>query len=201
MNTSTSPKTKMPSISESLISLRNGDTNAFSDLYDTSFDRVYRMIYHRTLDTPLTEDIVSTVFMKAFRTIDKFRGETDGEYYSWILRIAYTTMIDALRASSPYETLEDHDESLGFQTHHAQDIDNKTKLEEVLGFMKTLTEREQTILTLRIWDELSYEEISAITGESVANAKQIISRSLAKISANVSYLFIITFILSYAKFY
>jgi DNA-directed RNA polymerase specialized sigma24 family protein len=73
MNTSTSPKTKMSSISESLISLRNGDTNAFSDLYDTSFDRVYRMIYHRTLDTPLTEDIVSTVFMKAFRTIDKFR--------------------------------------------------------------------------------------------------------------------------------
>lgn len=191
----------MSSISESLISLRNGDTNAFSDLYDTSFDRVYRMIYHRTLDTPLTEDIVSTVFMKAFRTIDKFRWETDGEYYSWILRIAYTTMIDALRANTEHETLEDHDESLGFQTHHAQDIDNKTKLEEVLGFMKTLTEREQAILTLRIWDELSYEEISAITWESVANAKQIISRSLAKISANVSYLFIITFILSYAKFY
>jgi RNA polymerase sigma-70 factor (ECF subfamily) len=159
------------------------------------------MIYHRTLDTPLTEDIVSTVFMKAFRTIDKFRWETDGEYYSWILRIAYTTMIDALRVNTDHETLEDHDESLGFQTHHAQDIDNKTKLEEVLGFMKTLTEREQTILTLRIWDELSYEEISAITWESVANAKQIISRSLAKISANVSYLFIITFILSYAKFY
>ncbi len=139
------------------------------------------MIYHRTLDTPLTEDIVSEVFMKAFKTISNFRGNTEGEYYSWILRIAYTTMIDALRKDETHESVEDHDETLGYSTHHAQDIDNKTKLAEVTSFIKTLSEREQTILTLRIWDELSYEEISTITGESVANAKQIVSRSLAKI--------------------
>jgi DNA-directed RNA polymerase specialized sigma24 family protein len=49
---------------------------------------------------------------------------------------------------------------------------------------------------MRIWDELSYEEIAAITGESVANAKQIVSRSLTKIAANVSYLFIFSVLLS-----
>ncbi len=185
----------------SLESLKKWDKNAFWSLYDASFDRVYRMIYHRTLDTPMTEDIVSQVFMKAFRSIDRFRGKTEGEYFSWILRIAYTTMIDELRWENEYDTLEDNDESLGFETHHAHDIDNKTKLEEVLTFMKTLSEREQTILTLRIWDELSYDEIASITWESVDNAKKIVSRSLAKIAANVSYIFLFTLILSYAKQY
>ncbi len=108
-------------------------------------------------------------------------------------------MIDALRDNSPHDDIEDHDEALGFEAQHASDIDNRTKLAEVLSFMESLTERDKTILTLRIWDELSYEEIAVITGESVSNAKQIVSRSLAKIAANVSYLFLFTYILSYAK--
>lgn len=159
------------------------------------------MIYHRTLDTSLTEDIVSEVFMKAFKTITNFRGNTEGEYFSWILRIAYTTMIDALRKDESHESVEDNDEALGYSTDHADDIDNRAKLTEVTTFIKTLTEREQTILTLRIWDELSYEEISAITGESVANAKQIVSRSLAKIGANVAHILLITTIIPYGQYY
>jgi RNA polymerase sigma factor (sigma-70 family) len=188
-------------ILQALKDLRQWDKSAFWALYDGSFDRVYRMIYHRTLDTSLTEDIVSEVFMKAFRSIDKFRGNTEWEYFSWIFRIAYTTMIDTMRSQESTDSIEDHDESLGFDLNHANDIDNQSKLTEVLSFMRTLSDRDQTILTLRIWDELSYEEIATITGESVMNAKQIVSRSLAKIAANVSYLLLFTFILSYAKQY
>lgn len=78
-------------------------------------------------------------------------------------------------------------------------MDNKSKLEEVLSYMDTLSEKEQAILRLRIWDELSYQEIADITGESVDNAKKIVSRSLAKISANVEYLLFFTLALNYGK--
>ena len=84
----------------------------------------------------------------------------------------------------------------GYEKNHAADIDNQSKLEEVLNFMNTLSERDRLILSMRVWDELSYEEIAAITDESVANCKQIVSRSLAKISANVSYLFMFSILLS-----
>lgn len=77
------------------------------------------------------------------------------------------------------------------QSDVSADIDNKDKLQEVVTFMETLSERDRQILTMRIWDELSYEEISEITGQSIANVKQIVSRSLAKISANVEYLIIL----------
>ena len=54
---------------------------------------------------------------------------------------------------------------------------------------------------MRIWDELSYAEISEITGESVSNAKKIVSRTMTKIAANVTYIFIFSFLLSYVSQY
>lgn len=178
--------------------IKSWETDAFGDLYELSVDRVYRMIYHRTLDTPQTEDIVSMVFMKAFRSVKSFRGTTEGEYFSWLLRIAYNTMIDSFRDVT-HESLDDHEASFWKDTMVAHDMDNKSKLEEVLSYMDTLSEKEQAILRLRIWDELSYQEIADITGESVDNAKKIVSRSLAKISANVEYLLFFTLALNYGK--
>lgn len=70
-----------------------------------------------------------------------------------------------------------------------------------MDFLQTLTERERTLVTMRIWDGLSYAEISEITGESVANAKKIVSRTMAKISANITYLFIFSLFLSYVSQY
>jgi RNA polymerase sigma-70 factor (ECF subfamily) len=154
-------------------------------------------VYHRTLDTYQTEDIVSTVYMKAIKNINSLRAKSESEIFAWFLRIAYTTFIDSLRTDKSHESLDDHEHAHGYSTNFQADIDNRTKLEEVMNFMETLSERERTILMLRIWEGRSYQEISTITGESVANAKQIVSRSLAKISANVSYMFIFSLLLHY----
>lgn len=70
-----------------------------------------------------------------------------------------------------------------------------------MNFLGTLSEKERTILTMRIWDDLSYAEISEITGESVANAKKIVSRTMAKIAANITYIFIFSLFLSYVSQY
>ena len=63
--------------------------------------------------------------------------------------------------------------------------------------MDTIPERDRMILTLRIWDDLSYDEISQITGESLSNAKKIVSRTLEKIAANVSEILIFSILLQY----
>ena len=178
--------------------IRSGDMDAFTILYDISYDRVYASIFHRTLDTALTEDIVSQVYFKALKTIKNFRGNTEWEFFSWILRIGYTTMIDHLRSEKPDISLDEIIFEPGYHDSWMDNIDNKTKLEEVIKFMDTLSERERIILSYRIWDDLSYTEISSITGESVDNCKKIVSRTLEKISANVSYFALLTIITSYA---
>ncbi len=172
-------------LTDAIEKAKSSDRVAIGMLYDASYDRVYRMIFHRTLDTAFTEDVISTVYMKMMRSITKFRGKSEGEFFSWILSIAYTTLIDALRHEDPITSLDDIEWEPGFEKDHT-DIDRNDKITEILEYMKNFSERDRMIVTLRIWDDLSYDEIADITGESVVNAKKIVSRSLSKIAANIS---------------
>ena len=177
--------------------IRSGDMDGFSILYDISCDRVYASIFHRTLDVSLTEDIVSQVYFKALKTIKNFRGNTQWEFFSWILRIGYTTMIDNLRWTHESTSLDELVFEPWYHDPGIENIDNKTKLQEVIAFMDTLSDRERIILTYRIWDDMSYAEIATITWESVDNCKKIVSRTLEKIGSNIAPLTPLTIIMSY----
>ena len=76
-------------------------------------------------------------------------------------------------------------------------IDNRDELHRVLVYMDTLPDRDRHIVMMRIWDELSYDEISRITGVSVANSKKIVSRTLEKIAANVQHFTIIALLITH----
>jgi RNA polymerase sigma factor (sigma-70 family) len=64
------------------------------------------------------------------------------------------------------------------------DIDNKDKLAAVVELLNTFNKTHREIIMLRIWEDLSYKEISEITGSSVDNCKKIVSRGLKTIQAN-----------------
>lgn len=164
-----------------------------------SYEKVYRFIYHRTQDHELSEDIVADTYMKALKRITGFRGKHEGEFFSWIYRIAYTTLIDQTRTARTTESLDTTE--IGYSTDEGKALDASSKLAEVMGFLETLSEKERMLLTMRVWDELSYSEISEITGESVANAKKIVSRTMAKIAANITYIFIFSLFISYGSQY
>ncbi len=173
------------------------DMSAFWALYDESYDRVYRYIFHRTLDTTVTEDIISEVFSKALKNIKKFRWESEGEYYAWIFQISYTTLIDFSRRVIGIDSLEEIEWEIWYEEGKGNVLDRKEKLKEVLQYMKTLTEKERTIITMRIWDDLSYEEIAKITQETEINIRKIVSRTLTKITSNVWALSIILLFITY----
>ena len=180
---------------------KSGDMSAFGDLYDASYEQIYRMIFHRTLDDVFTEDIISLVYMKALKQIKNLKWSSEWEYFAWLRRIAYTTLIDSLRWQKPTDSLEDIEWEIWYSLDISQDIDHKNMIEKVLGYMDTFSERDRMILTLRIWDDLSYEEIREITWESVSNSKKIVSRSLAKIAANVEQFALLTLLLNHVFYH
>lgn len=188
-------------ILESIERAKSWDLHAFGNLYDASYDQIYRMLFHRTLDHTFAEDVISDVYMKAMRSISGFRGKSEGEFYSWLRKIAYNTLMDHLRHESPIDSLHDLEWELGYNEHHAKNIDNKSLIEKILTYLDDIPERDRIILTMRIWDDLSYEEISLITGQSIVNAKKIVSRTLMKISANVEQLVILSFLLNHVFFH
>ena len=169
-------------------------SDAFAILYDATYDSIYRYIFHRLLDTIHTEDTISLVYEKAFKNITKFRGSTENELYSWLYQIAYNSIIDHQRSVHDVDSLEEILWEPWVHHDTGDIIDKKEKLEEVLEFLKTLTEKERNIITMRIWDDMEYSDIAKITWESETNLRKITSRTLAKIAANVSPLAFLSFI-------
>ncbi len=67
-------------------------------------------------------------------------------------------------------------------------------LEGVLTYLDTLPKEQKSIIIMRVWDDLSYKEIAEITGKSVDACKKMVSRIMAQIAANVTFLFFLVFI-------
>lgn len=168
--------------------LQNGDVDAFGDLYELYFSKIYRFIYYKTLDQAVAEDITEETFLKALKNRKSFHGSTASEFSSWLYAIAYNACVDHFRNQEDTTDVDESSEELGFSEDTAGDLDNRSKIEEILAFLDTFPTEQKDIIIMRVWDELSYEEIAAITGKSQENCRKIVSRGLTAIQSNITYL-------------
>jgi DNA-directed RNA polymerase specialized sigma24 family protein len=82
-----------------------------------------------------------------------------------------------------------------YEADFANDIDNRDKIKEIFSFFETLNPKHKQILIMRIWDDLSFKEISEMTWESVDNCKKIVSRTMIKLGSEYMWLlFILLFV-------
>jgi len=72
---------------EQLVAAAKDDSEAFGKLYDKYYPRIFRYIYHRTLNVQLTEDLTSNTFFAALRHIGRFRWKRI-PFGAWLYRIA-----------------------------------------------------------------------------------------------------------------
>ncbi len=152
----------------------------FWELYEKYVDAIYKFIYLKTYDKELSEDLTSQTFLKALDKIKSFKNDDDSNFRAWIYRIAYNLVID--NYSSKKETVQiDELLEFGYDENFGQNLDNKEKLKEIFAYFDTLKEKHKQILIMRLWDDLSYKEISELTWESLDNCKKVVSRTLANI--------------------
>jgi RNA polymerase sigma-70 factor (ECF subfamily) len=74
---------------------RSGDLGAFEDLVRAYQGDVWRFAYHFTRDRAMADDVTQDAFLRAFRFLRTFRG--DSKFTSWLFRIARNCAMDALR--------------------------------------------------------------------------------------------------------
>lgn len=159
---------------------QKGDLTHFDALYSAHIDAVYRFLYRRTLVKEVAEDLTSITFMKALESIRSF-NPNKGEFRAWLYRIARNTLFDHYRSPARktvnIETVWDLS-SDEFPSDDANRSINATKLHEAL---KNLTPLQREVLMLRLWEGLSYKEISRLIGKSEGNAKVLVSRAIAEL--------------------
>jgi len=154
----------------------HGENDAFGILYDRYIGKIYRFVYYKTFVKETAEDITSDVFHKAFGRIHSFNG-SKGTFSAWLYRIARNSVIDHYRTQKKDIPIEDVFD-LSIENRTVEEHDAITTLAQVEEYMKTLPSRQREIITLRLWEELSYKEIATILGGTEDGAKMAFSRAI-----------------------
>jgi RNA polymerase sigma-70 factor (ECF subfamily) len=153
-----------------------GDTEAFGLLYDRYMAKIYRFIYYKTFVKETAEDITSDVFHKAFERLHSFDSKK-GVFSAWLYRIARNTVIDHYRTQKKNIPIDDIFD-LATENRTIEEHDALSALAKVEEYLKSLPARQREIITLRLWEELSYREIADIIGGTEDSVKMAFSRAI-----------------------
>jgi RNA polymerase sigma-70 factor, ECF subfamily len=149
---------------------RNGDITAFKELVNKHKRNVYYLAYDLMRCKEDAEDVSQEVFMKAFKSLKSFRG--DSKFSSWLYRITANTCY-SLKSRKSYSSMKASDdiENIVDTKHEMKDYklpDPENVTES--GFIKKaiekallkLSEKERIIFIMRNYNEMSFEEITEV---------------------------------------
>jgi len=160
---------------------------AFAQLYDDEIWSVYGFFGYRVSSREEAEDLTQLTFERALRAWDRF-DPSRASPRTWLLAIAHNLLIDHYRSGrsdrqEPLPEGEAADALIGHEGDpEAITMGISPELEKALA---GLAQRERELIALRFGGELTGPEIADITGLSVANVQQILSRSLRKLRAQL----------------
>jgi RNA polymerase sigma factor (sigma-70 family) len=150
--------------------------------YDEHVWHVYGFFAYRVASRPDAEDLTQRTFERALRATDRYDSERAAPG-TWLLAIARNLLIDHYRAdrSGKHEPLDSGavaETWLGTAEGPENDLGLDPELADALG---RLGEREREIIALRFGGDLTGPEIATLTGLTLANVQQILSRSLRQL--------------------
>jgi RNA polymerase sigma-70 factor (ECF subfamily) len=145
---------------------RAGDTGAFEDLVRDYQADVWRFAYHFTRDRQMAEDVTQEAFLRAFRFLRTFRG--DSKFTSWLFRIARNCAMDAIRRRSGQQ-LREQPPALG-----PPDPEARAELHAALSAVSP--EHREPFLLIEVFG-LSYQEAADVLHLRVGTVKSRMHRA------------------------
>lgn len=150
---------------------RDGDAHALDLIVRKFHAGAYRLALSYLRDTHAAEDAVQDAFIKAFRSLDGFRG--DASFRTWLYRITANEAKGALRRTGRRreEPIDDADTVAWTGSDPAEDAVVSQEAERARTMLQRLPEKQRLSVTLRIEEGLSFREIGDVTGSSEGAAR------------------------------
>ncbi len=164
--------------------VRNGDRSAFDLLVVKYQSRVASIISRYVYDSQEVQDLTQETFVKAFRAVDRFRG--DSAFYTWLYRIAVNTAKNFLesRGRRPQGSIDVMDAENFDDGGRLRDVASperlvqKEQLQQALSeAIARLPEELRSAFLLREYDGLSYEDIARILECPIGTVRSRIFRA------------------------
>jgi RNA polymerase sigma-70 factor (ECF subfamily) len=156
-------------------------------VYDDHVWDVYGFFGFRVGSREEAEDLTQLTFERALRAWNRFDDQR-ASARTWLLSIAHNLLVDHYRRSQPvpHDPLPDGEAweaRLGHAAPEERGLGLSPELEAALA---ALGERERELIALRFGGDLTGPEIAELTGLTLANVQQILSRSLRRLRAELS---------------
>ncbi len=176
-----------------VVRVQKGDKRAFDLLVLKYQYKVHAIVARFIRDTDEVKDVVQEAFIKAYRALPKFRG--DSQFYTWLYRIAVNTAKNYLVARSrrpPSSDVDLDDAEYYHSSDRLKDFGTpenqlfRDELERVINqAINELPEDLRTAVTLREYEGLSYEDIASVMNCPVGTIRSRIFRGRESIDVRV----------------
>ena len=156
---------------------------AFEQIYFLLIDDLYAYARSHTNDDSSAEDVVATVFLKAWQYGPRYRAGT-GSYRRWIFGIARNEVRNFWRAERKSQVLERQLETFGVDSPDLPpfEIDEAA----IRGALERLTEDQRDVVTLRYFGGKTHREIAEILGKGEGSVRALQHRALRQMRKVVS---------------
>jgi RNA polymerase sigma-70 factor (ECF subfamily) len=154
-----------------------GDTQAFDQIVERYQRNVYRLCYRYVNNHFDASDMAQEVFLRAYKALSKFRG--DSAFSTWLYRIAVNTCLNFRSANR--RPVEELSENLTDKRRGAlEEIEREERAVRVREAIGHLPDKQRATLILRMYHDLSMEEIAGVMGSSIGTVKANLFHALSK---------------------
>lgn len=170
--------------------IKDGNVELYEELMRRYERKILSFIFHMLKSARMevmAEDLCSETFYKAYRSLHSFR-EVEASFSTWLYTIARNTVLSELRKQKGVNV------SLEQSGHTPQDSPDATPEQAVLRNEKVslvrdainnLPEKQRSALILREYDQLDYQEIANILGQTVSSVKSLLFRARASVKSQL----------------
>ncbi|WP_254906669.1 RNA polymerase sigma factor, partial [Flavobacterium sp. FPG59] len=154
----------------------SGNEDALAKLIKRHESKIYGFIYSKIPDRDITNDIFQDTFIKVINTLKSNSYNEEGKFLPWVMRIAHNLIVDHFRKSKKMPLYRETEEFSIFSimSDDSLSIENKIIADQVQIDIKKIIEElpadQKEVLIMRMYQDMSFKEISEITGVSINTA-------------------------------
>lgn len=170
--------------------IKDGNVELYSELMRRYQRKILAFIFHMLKSAKLellAEDLCSETFYKAYRSLHSFR-EMDASFSTWLYTIARNTVLSELRKSKAnHVSLDDagFEPIASLEAAPEQQLLRNERMAMVREAINNLPEKQRSALILREYDQLDYQEIANILGQTVSSVKSLLFRARASVKTQL----------------
>ena len=153
-----------------------GNEDALAKLIKRHESKIYGFIYSKIPDRDITNDIFQDTFIKVIKTLKSNSYNEEGKFLPWVMRISHNSVVDHYRKTKKMPMFRETEEFSIFSimSDDSLTIENKIISEQVEMDLKKLIEElpadQKEVLVMRMYQDMSFKEISESTGVSINTA-------------------------------